>query len=108
MPDARRQPRFKLAVNIQIDSKADGLLHGYTEDISESGISALLKLEVSMGELVELKFELPYGPVTVYATVRQRNAFRYGFQFVESHAAHDIIQATCQSLSLQQSLRRGK
>ncbi len=108
IPDARRQPRFKLAVKLQIDSKACGLLYGYTEDISESGISALLKLEVPLGEFVELQFELPYGPVTVYATVRQRNAFRYGFQFVESHAAHDIIHATCRSLSLQQSMRRGK
>ena len=106
--DARRQPRFKLAVNIQIDSKACGLLYGYTEDISESGISALLKLEVPLGEFVELQFELPYGPVTVYATVRQRNASRYGFQFVESDAAHAIIHATCRSLSLQQSLPRGK
>jgi hypothetical protein len=104
LADARRQPRFKLEVDVRIDSKTCGVLQGHSVDISESGISAMLKLEVPVGELVELKFTLPFGPVTVYATVRQRNAFRYGFQFVESHASHSVIQATCRSLQLEQSL----
>lgn len=104
MVDARRQPRFKLEVDIRIDSKKCGVLRGHTVDISESGISAMLKIEVPVGEFVELQFTLPFGPVTVYATVRQRNAFRYGFQFVESHAMREIIQATCRSLKVEQSL----
>lgn len=104
LPDARRQPRYKLAVDITIKTKTCGVLEGHTVDISGSGISALLKLEVSVGEFVELQFTLPFGPVTVYAIVRQRSAFRYGFQFVESHAVHEIIHATCRSLELEQSL----
>ncbi|HEV3308265.1 MAG TPA: PilZ domain-containing protein [Candidatus Sulfotelmatobacter sp.] len=104
MIEARRQPRFKINVDIKIDSKTCGLLQGQTVDISESGISAMLKLEVPIGELVELQFTLPFGPVKVYALVRQRNAFRYGFQFVESHAVHEIIQAACRSLGMEQSL----
>lgn len=107
-PDARRQTRFKLEVDIRIDSKTCGMLIGHTVDISESGVSALLKLEVPVGELVELQFTLPHGPVTIYAIVRQRNAFRYGFQFVESHLMHGTIQATCRSLCLEQSLFGGK
>jgi len=108
MTDARRHPRFRLDVDIRIDSRTAGVLQGRTVDISESGISAMLKLEVPGGEFVELQFMLPFGPVTVYATVRQRNAFRYGFQFVESHSAHKIIQATCGWLSVTQSLRRAR
>jgi hypothetical protein len=54
-----------------------------------------------------LQFTVPFGPVRVYAVVRQRNAFRYGFQFVESNAVHDIIQNTCRSLELEQSLFGG-
>lgn len=104
IPDTRRQPRFKLEVDIRIKTKTCGVLEGYTVDISESGISALLKIEVPVGEFVELQFTLPFGPVTVYAIVRQRSAFRYGFQFVESHSAREIIQATCRSLGLEQSL----
>jgi hypothetical protein len=107
LPDARRQPRFRLDVDIRINTKTCGVLTGRTVDISESGISALLKLEVPVGEFVELQFTLPFGPVTVYAVVRQRNAFRYGFQFVESNAVHEIIKTTCRSLELEQSLFGG-
>jgi hypothetical protein len=103
LADARRQPRFKLDAQIRINTKTCGVLEGRTVDISESGISAMLKLEVPVGEFVELQFTLPFGPVTVYALVRQRNAFRYGFQFVESNAVHEIIQTTCRSLELEQS-----
>ena len=107
LPDARRQPRFKLDVDIRINTKTCGVLVGRTVDISESGISALLKLEVPVGEFVELQFTVPFGPVRVYAVVRQRSAFRYGFQFVESNAVHEIIQNTCRSLELEQSLFGG-
>jgi PilZ domain len=104
LADARREPRYKLAVDITIKTKTCGVLEGHTVDISGSGISALLRLEVPLGEFVELQFVLPFGPVAIYATVRQRNAFRYGFQFVESHALREIIHATCKSLKLEQSL----
>jgi hypothetical protein len=96
--DARRQPRFKIEVEIRIKTRTCGLLTGHTVDISESGISALIKIEVPLGEVVELDFTLPFGAVTTYAMVRQRNAFRYGFQFVESHAMQQIIRATCRYL----------
>ncbi|MGA9390626.1 MAG: PilZ domain-containing protein [Candidatus Sulfotelmatobacter sp.] len=105
--DARRKQRFKFRADIKIDSRTCGVINGYTVDISESGVSALLKIEVPIGELLELQFMLPFGPVRVYATVRQRNAFRYGFQFVESHSMHEVIQATCRSLAVEQSLFGG-
>jgi hypothetical protein len=100
--DARAKPRFKLAVDIRINSKTCGLLRGQTVDISESGVSAILMIEVPMGELVELEFPLPFGAVTVYATVRQRSAFRYGFQFVQTPSAEHIIHSTCRSLQMKQ------
>jgi len=108
VPDARRQPRFKLEVDIRIDSKTCGVLKGRTVDISESGISAMLKIEVPVDEFVELQFTLPFGPVVVYAVVRQRNAFRYGFQFVQSHSVQGILHDTCRSLNLEQSLLTGR
>ncbi len=102
--DVRRKPRFKLDVNIKVNSHTCGLLKGHTVDISESGISAMLMLEVPLKEVVELDFLLPFGPVTIYAIVRQRNAFRYGFQFVESNPVNDVIRATCRELAVEQSL----
>ena len=67
-------------------------MKGHTVDISESGISALLILELPLGEVVELAFSLPLGPVKIYAMVRQKNAFRYGFQFMESNFAEHVKQ----------------
>jgi hypothetical protein len=108
MADARREPRFRLEVDIRIDSREVGVVKGRTVDLSESGIAAMLKLEVPLGEFVELQFMVPFGPVKVYATVRQRNAFRYGFQFVESYSAHQIIQATCRHLKVEQLVNRAR
>ena len=102
--DARRHRRFKLEVDSRISSRTCGLLKGCTVDIRESGISAILKPEVPLDELVQLDFILPFGPVTVYATVRQKNAFRYGFQFVQSNLVEDVICSRCRQLAMEQSL----
>jgi hypothetical protein len=102
--DARRQPRFKLAVAVSISSRTCGLLKGHTVDISESGIAAMLTIEAPVGEVVELNFTLPFGPVTIHAMVRQRNAFRYGFEFVDTSSANESIRRTCRDLAVNQSL----
>ena len=82
--DARRQPRFKMEADITINSRTSGVLKGRTVDISESGIAAMLTIEVPLRQMVELNFTLPSGPVTILAMVRQRNAFRYGLEFADS------------------------
>jgi len=102
--DPRRQPRFKIEVDISVASRSCGMLKGYTVDISESGISVMLRIAVPMGEVVELDFTLPLGPVKIYAMVRQQNAFRYGLQFVESNAAQAVIRATCRHLAVERTL----
>lgn len=102
--EKRSQPRFKLEVDIKVTSHTCGLLTGYTVDISESGISAILTIEVPLGEVVELEFALPFGQVSIYARVCQRNAFRYGFQFVESDFIPEVIRPTCRQLAIEQSL----
>jgi len=83
------------------------LLKGHTVDISESGISAMLGLEVPFGEVVELDFTLPLGPVTICAVVRQRNAFRYGFEFFDSDTEREVIRRTCRDLAIEQTLFGG-
>ena len=102
--DARRHPRFKLAVAVSIHSRTCDVLKGDTVDISESGLAAMFRMEVPMGEVVELNFTLPFGPVTIYATVRQRNAFRYGFQFLESNGGSEVIRHFCRQRAVDQSL----
>jgi len=101
--DARRHPRFKLEVDIRIYPRNRAVVRGHTVDISESGISAMLREEVKLDEVVRLEFALPDGTVEVHALVRQRSAFRYGFQFLESAQAQDVIGRTCRELAILQS-----
>jgi hypothetical protein len=102
--DARRQPRFRIEVDIKIDSRTCGMLEGHTVDISESGIAAMLRIEVPLGEVVELDIALPCGSARVQAIGRQRNAFRYGFEFVDSNCVHELIRRTCRDRAIDQSL----
>ena len=95
----RCDPRFQLVVDITVRSRTRGVLTGYTADISESGISARLRIDVPLSEIVELNFTLPIGQVKVHAIVRQRDCFRYGFQFLESAAVQEIIRSTCRQLA---------
>jgi len=79
MVDARRYPRYKLEVEIRVYPRDCPVVRGYTVDISESGISAMLRVEVPVGEVLRLEFALPLGDVELVALVRHQNAFRYGF-----------------------------
>ena len=105
--DDRWKPRFKMETDITISSPTFGLLKGRTVDISEAGIAAMLTIEVSAGEIVELSFTLPDGPVTVCATVRHKNAFRYGFEFVVPDKVSETIRRTCRDLAVDQALFAG-
>ncbi len=102
--EARRHPRYKLEVDVRVYPRNAEVVRGHTMDISESGISAMLRVEVPVGEIVRLEFSLPLGEVEVLAMVRQRNAFRYGFQFVEPGSAQEIIVRTCRLLAIKQSV----
>lgn len=106
--EARRHPRYKLEVDIRIYARNSQVVRGHTVDVSESGISAMLRVEVPLGEVVRLEFTLPTGEVEVHALVRQRQAFRYGFQFVEDSTAQQTINRTCTQLAVEQSLRENQ
>ncbi len=62
-------------------------------------------MEVALDEIVELDFTVPLGRVTTCAIVRQRSAFRYGFQFLELNFMTEIIRSTCRDLEVEQSLK---
>lgn len=105
--EARRKPRFKLAVDVSIHSESCGLLKGRTLDISEIGIAAVLGDDLPVGEVVKLNVSLPSGSLTASATVRQRGSFfRYGFEFNELKSIGEILESTCRQLAVQQSTSR--
>lgn len=98
--EVRRHPRYKFEADIRVYARNAAVVRGHTVDISESGISAMLRVEVPIGEVVRLGFTLPLGEVEIHALVRQRNAFRYGFQFVEASSVQDLIGRTCRQLAV--------
>ena len=102
--DARRHPRFRLEIDICVYPRNCPVVRGHTVDISEAGISAMLREEVAVGEVVRLTFTLPDGEVDVQAAVRQRVAFRYGFQFLETGAVQSVITHTCRDLAIRQAV----
>jgi hypothetical protein len=102
--DARRHQRFKLEASVRVYARDCSVVRGDTVDISESGISAMLRQEVPVGAVVRLEFTLPLGDVELLALVRHKNAFRYGFQFVEASSAQDVVGRTCRQLSVGQSV----
>jgi hypothetical protein len=85
----RRHRRLELETELRIRS-ANGFLPGRTLDISESGVSALLPVELQVGEIVELQIKLPTTLATSRAVVRNRNVFRHGFEFLQP--LHDVVQ----------------
>lgn len=104
--EARRSPRFKLEVGIRVYVRNRAVVRGHTVDISESGIAAMLRDEITLNEVVRLEFTLSDGEVEVLALARQRVAFRYGFEFIEDSPARALIHRTCRDLAIEQSISR--
>lgn len=55
----RSQPRLELKVTVKVYSTVSGRASGQTLDFSEAGMSAMLLMELKVGELVGLDLELP-------------------------------------------------
>ena len=59
----------------------------------------MLKIEAMVGEIVQLEFTLPLGHVSLLAVVRQRNAFRYGFEYLDARSVPELIRRSCEGLA---------
>ena len=71
-------------------------------EISEGGFSAMLTEELKVGEEVEVSFNLSgTGRVKADAIVKDKNLFRYGFEFVDlNEEVRSQVRETCASLLL--------
>jgi hypothetical protein len=95
----RRHPRLELEAELLLRSES-GIVPGRTLDISESGMSAILPVQLPVGETVELKIKLPMALATTLAVVRSRNVFRHGFEFLRplrDVVGHEVTAEDCQS-----------
>jgi PilZ domain len=99
-PNERRgSSRFKLEVPLKIRCQTGEVVQGQSAEMSESGISAIIPLGIIVGQTVELDFELPSGPMSVRAVVRNNSAFRYGFQFIPAPHEQEVIKRACRALA---------
>ena len=85
----RRHQRIEMEVEVIVHTDS-ALLPGRTQDISESGMSAILPVELCEGQEVELQIRLPRAAETTRAIVRHRNVYRHGFEFVQP--LHGILR----------------
>jgi hypothetical protein len=80
--EKRRHERLQLDVDVTVLT-GSALVPGRSYDISVSGISVVLPVELTEGQEVKLQISFPRATETIRAIVRQRNVFRHGFEFVE-------------------------
>ena len=59
----------------------------------------MLKAEVAVQEVVKVEFKHTIGFVSVFAIVRHRTAFRYGFEFLQKSPIK-VIADICYQLRL--------
>jgi hypothetical protein len=76
----RRHQRIQVEVEVIVRTDS-ALLPGRTHDISESGMSAILPVELGDGQEVELQIRFPQAVANTRAIVRHRNVCRHGFEF---------------------------
>jgi len=97
MPSARRAEtqglNWTLALRLILHHMV--VFSGRTLDLSDRGLSATAPVELPVGEVVQLNFTLQLGRVAVFATVRNKNGYRHGFQFVEPNPAQHLIRENC-------------
>ena len=104
--DLRKNRRFRrhiLSVPVHVVREfphRGETLPGLMMEISEGGFSTMLTDALRPGERVVAKFELPgSGYVSIEAVVRNKNQFRYGFEFVElDEKTWEKVKQACESL----------
>ena len=91
--DRRRHVRYRYSAPIYAYLGNTESVRAMTIEISESGLSAALGVELQIGDTVHLA---PVGGGTVIAQVRRRIGKIYGFEFLQISAEQtSSLRATC-------------
>ena len=102
VPDRRRHARYRYSVPITVHSKnGSSAIRGMSLEISESGMSAMISDELTVGDTVELE---PIVSSRVSALVRRHHGKIYGFEFLNlTKAQIRRIVKECEMLPTYQS-----
>jgi hypothetical protein len=86
----RRNPRLPLNIDVTLFCLGKGAIKGRICEISASGFAATLPLHLAFGESVTAEIHLPFGTKTVEAVVRNRIAFRHGFEVLGTNLSEEM------------------
>lgn len=104
----RRWERFTVDIRMKASFKRNGMpltVFGRGSDVSQGGMAAYIPSELPVGTSIELELSLPYvsgeQPIRIISSVRNRNGFRYGLEYVAlSDADKDRLLKSLRALSL--------
>jgi CheY-like chemotaxis protein len=88
--DPREQSRISLVAPATIYSDRHGFVSGQLSDISASGFTATLPIDLAVGDAVNAELCLPAGKRNVSAIVRHKIAFRYGFEILGTTLTEEL------------------
>jgi len=94
---------LRYVIDLRLVVRTSQKLYGRTKDLGDGGLGATVAGDIPIGELVELEFQLPGtdDPMAMYAEVRYRQGFQYGFRFVNpTDRQKEIIRRATRSLPM--------
>jgi c-di-GMP-binding flagellar brake protein YcgR len=95
----RRESRVRVDFAVRVTPlRTNEELLGISADLSSSGMAVYLPQDLCLGEHALLSFHVSNCPdlVTVEAVVRNKNAYRYGFEFVAEDVRKKKLDAVFQ------------
>jgi c-di-GMP-binding flagellar brake protein YcgR len=106
----RRWQRFAVDIRLKASFRRNDTplaVFGRGSDVSEGGMAAYIPSELPVGSSIDLELSLPYvsgeQPIRMVATVRNRNGFRYGLEYLAlSQTDKERLLKSLRALSLTQ------
>ena len=86
----RRSSRLSLNTDVTLFCLGQGVIKGRICEISPSGFAATLPIHLAYGESVTAEIHLPFGNKSVEAVVRNRIAFRHGFEILGTDLSEEM------------------
>ena len=89
--NTRRYRRYKLDVPVRVIVHSDEktrIIHGRGNELNEGGLAVNAGVELELGDEIEVEFTPAYTgqPLRARASVKNRNGYRYGLQFLTETA----------------------
>ncbi|HEY0564607.1 MAG TPA: PilZ domain-containing protein [Terriglobales bacterium] len=99
---SRQHPRIQLEVRVLVLRKhKDERVFGRSADVSLTGLSVYIPQKLVIEEPVTVEFSLEQNgnPMTLHASVRSQNGYRYGFEIFTNSEQYAEFERACRLLA---------